>query len=109
MEDRMRALVALGLLLALPQLARLTADDNWPQFRGNQAGVAEGKGLPGTWSTTTNVVWKIDIPGSGWSSPIVWGNRIFVTSVVPEGKAEPPIKGLYFGGNRLKPPSDVHR
>src|SRR5438552_11877009 len=105
----MRTLLALGLLLALPQLARLSADDNWPQFRGKQAGVVEGKGLPETWSTTKNVVWKTEIPGSGWSSPIVWGDRIFLTSVLQEGKEETPTKGLDFGGNRLKPPANVHR
>jgi outer membrane protein assembly factor BamB len=99
-----------GLLLALPHMPRVQADDNWPQFRGKKAlGVAVGKGLPTSWSTTRNVVWKMDIPGSGWSSPIVWGNKVFVTSVLREGKPEAPIKGLYFGGNRLKPPSDVHR
>ena len=98
------------LLLASSQVPRLLADDNWPQFRGPQAlGVVEGKGLPTSWSTTRNVVWKTDIPGSGWSSPIVWGDKIFVTSVIREGTPEKPIKGLYFGGDRLKPPTDIHR
>src|SRR5207249_11274964 len=105
----MRTRLLVGLVLAWPPLTNLQADDHWPQFRGSQAGVADGKGLPETWSTTKNVVWKIDIPGSGWSSPIVWGDRIFLTSVLREGKPEEPTKGLYFGGNRLQPPSDVHR
>jgi outer membrane protein assembly factor BamB len=106
----MRRILVLGLLLAWPQVSRLMADDSWPQFRGQQArGVVEGKGLPDTWSPTRNVVWKRDIPGNGWSSPIVWENRIFVTSVLREGKGELPIKGLYFGGDRLTPPQDVHR
>ena len=105
----MRTLLIFGLLLAVSQPAGVSADDNWPQFRGKQAGVAEGTGLPETWSTTKNVVWKTEIPGSGWSSPIVWGNKIFITSVIREGKPETPIKGLYFGGNRPNPPPDVHR
>jgi outer membrane protein assembly factor BamB len=105
----MRKLLLVGLLLAWPPCAHVAADDNWPQFRGKQAGVVEGKGFPETWSTSKNVVWKIEIPGSGWSSPIVWGNRIVLTSVIREGKPETPTKGLYFGGNRLAPPSDVHR
>jgi outer membrane protein assembly factor BamB len=71
--------------------------------------VAEAKRFPDTWSTTENVVWKTEIPGSGWSSPVVWGEKIFLTSVLREGKGEEPIKGLYFGGNRLTPPRDVHR
>src|SRR5438132_11443520 len=107
----MRNVLPLCLFLVAALPARLFADgNNWPQFRGAQAsGAVEAKGLPETWSTTTNVVWKMDIPGSGWSSPIIWGNRVFVTSVVREGKEESPIKGLYFGGNRLTPSPDAHR
>ena len=78
--------------------------EQWPQFRGPGAlGVAESAKLPDTWSTTKNVRWKTAIPGHGWSSPIVWGDRIFVTSVVPAGDTEPPKKGLYFGGERPAP------
>jgi outer membrane protein assembly factor BamB len=106
----MRKVLLLGILLASFHLSRSAADDNWPQFRGKGAtGVAEGKGLPQAWSTSRNVVWKSDIPGRGWSSPIVSGDRIFVTSVIREDKAEMPTKGLYFGGNRLNPPTDIHR
>ena len=69
------ALVASGLAVRAEQ---------WPQFRGpGSTGVAEGANLPDTWSTTQNVKWKTTIPGQGWSSPIAWGDRIFVTSVVP--------------------------
>ena len=64
---------------------------------------------PDTWSTTQNVAWKTDIPGTGWSSPVVWGDRIFLTSVISADKQETPKKGLYFGGNRLDPPKDEHR
>src|SRR5262249_7215141 len=49
-----------------------------------------------------------DVPGRGWSSPIVWGERIFLTTVVNEGQSEAPKKGLYFGGDRAKPSADVH-
>src|SRR4029077_3907733 len=90
--------------------AGFTNDDTtsrWPEFRGGAAsGVVEDKNLPDTWSTTKNVVWKTDIPGKGWSSPIVWGDKIFVTAVTREGKGEEPKKGLYFGGDRPKPPTD---
>ena len=47
------------------------AEENWPQFRGPKAGVAEDSVLPTTWSTTENVAWVIEIPGRAWSSPIV--------------------------------------
>ena len=72
-------------------------------------GVAEDPQLPDKWSATENVAWKTDIPGLGWSSPIVWGDRIFVTSVVSSAAVEAPKKGLYFGGERLTPSKDEHR
>jgi hypothetical protein len=46
------------------------------------------------------VVWKTEIPGIGWSSPIVWGDNIFLTSVIKSGETETVKKGLYFGGER---------
>jgi outer membrane protein assembly factor BamB len=84
--------------------------DNWPQFRGPTAsGVSTNSGLPDTWSATDRVAWKTPIPGRGWSSPIVWGNRIFITTAIKEGgEPEPVKKGLYLGGDRPAP-SDVHR
>ena len=85
------------------------AEANWPQFRGASAGVVEDGILPTTWSTTENVDWTLDIPGRAWSSPIVWGNRVFVTSAVGGVDAEKPKKGLYFGGNRDKPSDKTHR
>ncbi len=85
------------------------AADHWPQFRGpGSNGVVEDAKLPERWSATENVAWKTSIPGVGWSSPVVWGDRIFVTSVVSTEDKEPPKKGLYFGGNRGAP-SDEHR
>jgi outer membrane protein assembly factor BamB len=70
---------------------------------------ADDPALPDTWSATRNVVWKAEIPGSGWSSPVVWGDRIFLTSVISTVAAEAPKKGLYFGGNRENIPNDDHR
>jgi outer membrane protein assembly factor BamB len=100
--------VALVILLLSPLFA--SADDNWPQFRGGKSlGTSEEAGYPEAWSTSQNVVWKTDIPGRGWSSPIVWGDKIFLTTVISEGKMENPKKGLYFGGERTKPSPDVHR
>jgi len=83
---------------------------HWPQFRGPGArGAAEGDALPVQWNATENVAWKTDIPGRGWSSPIVWGNRLFLTTVINTGEAEAPKKGLYFGGNRPDAPEAVHQ
>src|SRR5499427_1326737 len=98
------------LTVAVLVCADAAALDRWPQFRGPESlGVAEDAGLPDTWSSTQNVAWKTDVPGTGWSSPVVWGDRIFLTSVISADKQEAPKKGLYFGGNRLEPPKDEHR
>ena len=72
---------------------------NWPQYRGAQSdGLAEGATLPDTWSAKENVVWKADLPGWGWSSPVVWGDKIFVTSAVGEQELKRPTVGGYPGG-----------
>jgi hypothetical protein len=60
-----------------------SADDNWPQFRGAQAGVAaDDPSLPDDWGPSKNIVWKIDVPGRSWSSPIVWDDHVFVTTAI---------------------------
>ncbi len=101
----MRIPIPALILLALPAIS--AHSQNWPQFRGPKStGVAAGANLPEKWSATENVAWKTDIPGRGWSSPIVWGNRVFFTSVVNKGDAEPPKKGLYFGGERKAPTAE---
>ena len=98
-----------ALLLAMILTTSVVADDHWAQFRGpGSLGVAEDATLPDKWSTTENVAWKTEIPGTGWSSPAVWGDSIFVTSVVSSVAGEAPKKGLYFGGER-KPATDVHQ
>ncbi len=97
------------VLLASAGLLGLQAGENWPQFRGPESsGVADDPKLPDSWSSTNNVVWKTAIPGSGWSSPVVWGDRIFITSVISTVAPEAPKKGLYFGGNRENIPADEH-
>lgn len=97
-------------LLALFVFAALSCPADWPQFRGPQSsGVADDPSVPDAWSGTRNVVWKTEIPGSGWSSPVVWGDRIFLTSVISTVAPEAPKKGLYFGGNREAIPADEHR
>ncbi len=71
--------------LALATLAAAMAHArDWPQFRGPAAdGVAEGVGAPGSWSEAENVAWRVEIPGEGWSSPIVVGNKVLLTTAVP--------------------------
>jgi outer membrane protein assembly factor BamB len=73
----------------------------WPQFRGvDSSGLATEAMLPASWSTTENVVWKTEIPGKGWSSPIVWDDKIIITSAVADKPVDAPRKGLYVQGMR---------
>jgi outer membrane protein assembly factor BamB len=66
--------------------ALVNAGDNWPQFRGPTGdGQVGSPGLPLTWSETENVAWKTPIHGRGWSSPVVWGNQIWLTTATETG------------------------
>jgi outer membrane protein assembly factor BamB len=68
----------LAFCATLPAIA-----ENWPAWRGPQlSGVASEKDLPLTWSENENVRWRVDLPGPGNSSPIVWGDRVFVSQAV---------------------------
>jgi len=80
--------------------ARAENAANWPQFRGESARGVTTAALPERWTTTENVAWKAEIPGQSWSSPIVWGGRVYMTAAISSGSIEPPKKGLYFGGER---------
>jgi outer membrane protein assembly factor BamB len=98
--------IAALLLIA----ANLILAAEWPRFRGPLAnGVADDPSLPDVWSGTENVKWKTPIPGSGWSSPIVWGSRVFVTSVTRANSSYKLDRALYGGTVEQTPPSDEHR
>jgi hypothetical protein len=86
------------LLVVVWALAAAPRAQEWPQFRGSKAGVGvDHPDLPDTWSTTENVAWVAEIPGIGWSSPVVWGDHVFVTTVVNTGPQEAPKPGYYLG------------
>lgn len=73
------------------------ADPAWPQFRGPEANpVSKDTRLEEKWSRTENVEWATEIPGRGWSSPVVSGDRIFVTTAVTEGESKPPQIGTEY-------------
>src|SRR5687767_3505403 len=68
------------LLMTLSLHVHGATDKDWPQFRGPGAlGRSDAKGTPLTWSDDKNVAWKAALPGPGASSPIVWGDKIFLT------------------------------
>jgi len=86
----------------------VAAEANWPQFRGSLCGVVDDEVLPVSWSTTENVVWKVNVLGRGWSCPVVWGDRVFLATVASEGHVEEAKRGLYFGGERKQASTDTH-
>jgi outer membrane protein assembly factor BamB len=77
-------------------LKTVSNTDQWPQFRGSRGGVApDDPRLPDSWSGSENVVWRADIPGVAWSSPVVWDGQIFVTSAINSSGDATPKPGLY--------------
>jgi outer membrane protein assembly factor BamB len=92
-------LLSLVAALSLPAAGqKAPAGANWPSFRGpNASGVADGRPLPAEWDVpaSRNVRWKTPIPGLGHSSPVIWGDRLFVSTAI-SGIENPEMKvGLY--------------
>ena len=83
----MRATVLTTLAVAFSlSLCGVTSAENWTRFRGpNGQGISSETDLPVTWSAKDNVSWTADIPGKGWSSPIVYKDHIFLTTAMEEG------------------------
>lgn len=74
------------LLLAWASAGLRGMAEDWPRFRGPTGqGHSTEKGLPLTWSSTQGIAWKREIPGQGWSSPVTWGGRVYVTTVSDAG------------------------
>ncbi|MEZ6050539.1 MAG: PQQ-binding-like beta-propeller repeat protein [Planctomycetaceae bacterium] len=65
-------------------VASMVTAEDWPQFRGPTGqGLSEVSDVPVTWSETENIAWKVAIPGSGWSSPVIANDRVYLTTAVP--------------------------
>ena len=101
---------ALAAVIVLGFAPTSFANDNWPHFRGpSMTGVVEDNAnLPERWSQTENVEWVTDISGLGWSSPVVWDNKVFLTTVTAIGEFERPKPGLYAPRGRSEPPPLDH-
>ncbi|MEO8024952.1 MAG: PQQ-binding-like beta-propeller repeat protein [Bryobacteraceae bacterium] len=93
MTIALRTLAAIAIL-AVPLAAE---DSGWRQFRGPDSNpVGSSPALPDQWSKTKNVEWDAPIPGRGWSSPIVSGGKVFVTTAVTDGKSKVPQTGTEY-------------
>ena len=87
---------AIVSLMAVVFCSSVPRAAEWPQFRGpGGTGVADDSSLPQRWTSTENVAWVAEVPGRGWSSPIVWRDRVFVTSAVNSGEFKQPSPGIY--------------
>jgi outer membrane protein assembly factor BamB len=112
----------LAITLALATVAHAA---DWPGFRGpNGSAVTEDSRLPSEWGKDKNVAWKVALPGYGWSCPVVWGDKVFVTTAVSDKQRKPAAGfgggpgggGGGFGGGgpkggfgRQEPPDDVYK
>lgn len=80
MNLRQASALTLGVILAGSSFAQA---ENWPNWRGpKNDGISSETGLPTVWDSEKNVAWKLKLPGSGGATPVVWGDRVFVTAVV---------------------------
>ncbi len=94
-------------LVSSSKLSAATSISNWPQWRGPESqGVSNDKNLPTEWSETKNVLWKTAIPGLGYSQPIIWDKKVFLTTAIEGGPApanhKPPTHML--GDKEFKHP-----
>ena len=109
----MRGAIGTGVLAVLA-VATISAE-NWPQWRGPELnGVSPAKGLPTKWSTTENVAWKLAMPGRSGSTPIIWGEHIFLNVGTADATGDLELwtldrntgkvlwKGPIAGGNRTE-------
>jgi outer membrane protein assembly factor BamB len=88
---RFSALICIPAMIVMSSCSQ---KENWPQFRGPDGNmIAAGRNLPGEWGPDKNIKWTYEIKGTGWSSPVVWGNRVFITSTFPEKVAPAPPMG----------------
>lgn len=92
----MRVTFCIALVLVVAGLPAAAGGDDWPQFRGpNGSATSADKDLPATWDGNKNVAWKSKLPGYSWSSPVLWGDKVLVTTAAAD-KQQKPTGG--FGG-----------
>jgi outer membrane protein assembly factor BamB len=110
----LNCLLMAPLLAVASHAAPASVDQNWPQWRGPLAnGVALSANPPVSWSETSNIKWKVKIPGSGTGTPVIWQNQIFVLTAVPgekkretSGKAAVPPAGTVVGLPQAQSPQE---
>ncbi len=93
MLHRFAALLTAVIVVSVAVPSRVVAQANWPQFRGESAGVVpDDPTLPDAWGPDQNIAWVLDLPGRSWSSPIVWGDHVFVLAVTSVEGTDAPVE-----------------
>ena len=89
LRRRMKRIFSIASAFAIASLTAASgiADNNWPQFRGPKGnGHTASRNIPLQWSESENVAWKTPIHDRGWSSPVIWGDQIWLTTATADGK-----------------------
>ena len=98
------------LIIAVISAMSVSCTSNWPQFRGADGNMhAEAKDLPQEWGNDKNIKWKLPLSGKGWSSPIVWGDRVFFTEAILEKNSYMPDTTSKPGRRQVNPPDGTYR
>ena len=85
----MRLPIYVSLCLTLLSWNTLSADNNWPEFRGSDGNGANfSADVPTDLSAPENIAWKAEPHGKGWSSPVVWGDQLWITTATEDGKKQ---------------------
>ena len=104
-SQRVFAFLIFSLIFNFNHFVTLGQPSNWTQFRGsNLNGISGDTLVPVTWNDTTNILWKTDIRGRGWSSPIIYGNQVWVTTATVDGKE---MSGICLDFKTGKPLFDI--
>lgn len=82
----MRKIFISTVLLLTIGLSSIAQESKWTHFRGSNLDAVSAEQVPVVWNDTTNVIWKTEIRGKGWSSPVVYGNQVWVTTATVDGK-----------------------
>ena len=104
-----RTFEATAIMILIAGLA-FSCTNHWPQFRGPESNmIPKVKNLPEEWGNGQNIRWKHPLSGKGWSSPIIWGNRVFITEAILDETSLPPDTALSGEANRVNPPEGIYR
>jgi outer membrane protein assembly factor BamB len=107
-ERRLPKMRRSALIILIAASLSMAYAENWPGWRGpGSLGISTAKGIAIQWDLSKNVKWKAEVPGLGHSSPIVWGNRIFVTTAVSSDPKEDNWQKGFFSGERKPDAAEI--